>query len=47
MQGSSSETTMETDLDPKNVGTEYLVEAIVRKKLLFKARPKPIIVVKK
>jgi hypothetical protein len=27
--------------------TEYLVEAVVRKKLLFKARPKPIIVVKK
>jgi hypothetical protein len=36
---------METD--SKNVDSEYLVEAIIRKKLLFKARPKPIIVVKK
>jgi hypothetical protein len=38
---------METDSDSKNVDSEYLVEAIIRKKLLFKARPKPIIVVKK
>ena len=38
---------MEVDVDPKNVSSEYLVEAVVRKKLLFKARPKPIIVVKK
>ncbi len=27
----------------KKIESEYLVEAIVRKKLLFKARPKPII----
>ena len=41
---------METDCDTEkseNLGSEYIVEAIVKKKLLFKARPKPIIVVKK
>jgi hypothetical protein len=38
---------METDATDKKIGTEYFVEAVVRKKLLFKARPKPIIVVKK
>ena len=30
----------------ENIGSEYIVEAIIKKKLLFKARPKPIIVVK-
>lgn len=38
----SSETTTDRDTD-KNTSVNYVVKALIKKKLLFKQRPKPII----
>jgi hypothetical protein len=38
---------MPVPIKPEAVDTYFTVEAIVKKKLLFKTRPKPIIVVPK